>query len=106
MQSPRQGSQDEIQAAIDRAEGERREIGATLTVTESAEALTIVPQAAEAYRRRIAAGLDNDPAAAAKARTILRYPLTISDFVSRFLMTCEALSTTKEIYAFTVFERA
>lgn len=34
------------------------------------------------------------------------YPLTISDFVSRFLMTCEALSTTKEIYAFTVFERA
>jgi putative transposase len=34
------------------------------------------------------------------------YPLTISDFVSRFLLTCESLSTTKEIYAFTVFERA
>jgi putative transposase len=34
------------------------------------------------------------------------YPLTISDFVSRYLMTCEALSTTQEIYAFTVFERA
>lgn len=64
--------QDEIQAAIDRAEGKRREIGATLTVNESAKVLTIVPQAAEAYRRQIAAGLDNDPAAASKARTILR----------------------------------
>ncbi len=34
------------------------------------------------------------------------YPLTISDFASRYLLTCEALATTKEIYAFTVFERA
>jgi putative transposase len=34
------------------------------------------------------------------------YPLTISDFASRFLIACEALSTTKERYAFTVFERA
>jgi len=34
------------------------------------------------------------------------YPLTISDFASRYLLTCEALSTTQEIYAFTVFERA
>jgi len=33
------------------------------------------------------------------------YPLTISDFASRYLLTCEALSTTQEIYAFTVFER-
>jgi putative transposase len=33
------------------------------------------------------------------------YPLTISDFASRYLLSCEALSTTKEIYAFTVFER-
>jgi putative transposase len=33
------------------------------------------------------------------------YPLTISDFVSRYLLTCEALATTKEVYAFTVFER-
>ena len=33
------------------------------------------------------------------------YPLTISDFASRFLITCEALSTTQEVYAFTVFER-
>src|SRR5207253_3407688 len=33
------------------------------------------------------------------------YPLTISDFASRYLITCDALSTTQEIYAFTVFER-
>lgn len=28
------------------------------------------------------------------------YPLTISDFASRYLLTCEALSTTEEVYAF------
>jgi putative transposase len=33
------------------------------------------------------------------------YPLTITDSLSRFLLCCEALETTKEIYAFTVFER-
>jgi len=33
------------------------------------------------------------------------YPLTISDFASRYLMSCEALATTQQIYAFTVFER-
>lgn len=32
------------------------------------------------------------------------YPLTITDFASRYLIACEALSTTKEAYAFTVFE--
>ena len=34
------------------------------------------------------------------------YPLTITDFASRYLLTCEALSTTQEKFAFTVFERA
>ena len=34
------------------------------------------------------------------------YPLTITDFASRYLLACEASSTTKEVYAFTVFERA
>ena len=33
------------------------------------------------------------------------YPLTVTDFASRYLLACEALATTKEIYAFTVFER-
>ena len=34
------------------------------------------------------------------------YPLTITDFASRYLLCCEALETTKESFAFTVFERA
>jgi putative transposase len=34
------------------------------------------------------------------------YPLTITDFASRYLLCCEALETTKECYAFSVFERA
>ena len=33
------------------------------------------------------------------------YPLTISDHASRYLFACEALHTTREVYAFTVFER-
>jgi putative transposase len=34
------------------------------------------------------------------------YPLTITDFSTRYLLSCEALETTKEPYAFSVFERA
>ena len=34
------------------------------------------------------------------------YPLTVTDFASRYVITCDALSTTKEMYAFSVFERA
>ena len=34
------------------------------------------------------------------------YPLTITDYASRYLFTVDALSTTKELYAFSVFERA
>jgi putative transposase len=33
------------------------------------------------------------------------YPLTITDFASRYLLSCEALATTAEKFAFTVFER-
>ncbi|NJN40409.1 MAG: IS481 family transposase [Gammaproteobacteria bacterium] len=33
------------------------------------------------------------------------YPLTVTDFASRYLLGCEALSTTQELYAFSVFER-
>lgn len=33
------------------------------------------------------------------------YPLTITDHVSRFLLACEGLETTKEQFAFSVFER-
>jgi len=34
------------------------------------------------------------------------YPLTITDYASRYLLACEALATTREPYAFAVFERA
>lgn len=33
------------------------------------------------------------------------YPLTISDFASRYLLGCEALSSTRELLAFAVFKR-
>jgi putative transposase len=33
------------------------------------------------------------------------YPLTITDYRSRYLITCEALESTKETFAFSVFER-
>jgi putative transposase len=33
------------------------------------------------------------------------YPLTVTDFASRYLLLCEALGTTQERLAFTVFER-
>src|ERR1700704_983875 len=32
------------------------------------------------------------------------YPLTITDFASRYLICCDALATTKEMYVFPVFE--
>jgi len=38
-------------------------------------------------------------------RALIRYPLTITDFASRYLLTCEALATTQERFAFTVFDR-
>jgi putative transposase len=34
------------------------------------------------------------------------YPLTITDFASRYLIVCDALETTREMYAFAVFARA
>lgn len=33
------------------------------------------------------------------------YPLTITDFSTRYLLACDGLTTTKEEYAFTVFQR-
>ncbi len=33
------------------------------------------------------------------------YPLTITDYSSRYLLACESLESTKERFAFTVFER-
>jgi len=33
------------------------------------------------------------------------YPLTITDFASRYLLCCEGLQSTREHFAFSVFER-
>ncbi|HEY3786394.1 MAG TPA: helix-turn-helix domain-containing protein [Steroidobacteraceae bacterium] len=33
------------------------------------------------------------------------YPLTITDFAGRYLISCEALKSTRAMYAFTVFEQ-
>jgi hypothetical protein len=63
----------ELQAAIDRAEGKRRELheqqrGANVPMSK---ALAIMPRAAELYRRQVARGLDGNPQAAQKARLFL-----------------------------------
>jgi hypothetical protein len=51
---------DELQAALDRAEYKRRELAEPRPthVSESAKLLTILPNAAELYRRQITLGLD------------------------------------------------
>lgn len=62
---------DGIQAAIDRAEEKRRElVNEQPAAKQSAKVLSMLPNAAEAYRRQIEQGLDNDPRAAGKARVI------------------------------------
>ncbi|MDB6102073.1 MAG: pinR [Gammaproteobacteria bacterium] len=64
---------DEIQAAIDRATQKRREIEQQQQiVTPTGSVFAMLPRAAEAYRRQITLGLDGDPRAALKARSILR----------------------------------
>ena len=64
---------DELQAAIEKAEEKRRELqeqqaGAAL----SGRAPSILPRAAELYRRQVALGLEGDPQATLKARVFLR----------------------------------
>lgn len=64
---------DELQVAIERAEAKRRElIEARPAERENARVLAMLPRAAELYREQIDQGLGGDPAASAKARTILR----------------------------------
>jgi DNA invertase Pin-like site-specific DNA recombinase len=64
---------DEIQAAIDRAEGKRRELSEQAgIVMPSRKLIAMLPQAAELYRQQIALGLEGDPKASLSARTFLR----------------------------------
>ena len=64
---------DEIQAAIDRAEQKRNDVLDTQPAAKrSAKMLAALPRAAEAYRRQIEKGLQDDARAAGKARVLLR----------------------------------
>lgn len=64
---------DELQAVIDRAETKRRQaFDVQPTERENARVLAMLPRTAELYREQIDQGLGGDPAASAKARTILR----------------------------------
>jgi site-specific DNA recombinase len=64
---------DEIQAAIDLATAKRKELqDQQHGAIPSGKMFTMLPRAAEAYRRQITLGLDGDPRAALKARLILR----------------------------------
>ncbi|HEY0682268.1 MAG TPA: zinc ribbon domain-containing protein [Steroidobacter sp.] len=64
---------DELQAAIERAEAKARELGVLDAASAPAmKAFTMLPKAAEAYRRQITLGLEREPRAALEARLILR----------------------------------
>ena len=64
---------DEIQVAIERAEAKRSELqGLDMAGIPPAKVFRTLPRAAEEYRRQIALGLDGEPRAALKARSILR----------------------------------
>jgi site-specific DNA recombinase len=64
---------DEIEAAIGRAEGKLRELQARQpSAKESARLLSMLPRAAELYRRQVANGLSGDIREALKARVTLR----------------------------------
>jgi len=64
---------DELQAAIDLAEGKRRELLAQQPAAKkTARVLSMLPKAAEVARREITAALAGDSRASLKARVILR----------------------------------
>jgi hypothetical protein len=64
--------EDELQAAIYRAEEKRRELPEHLSANLPAKAIAFMSKAAEFYRRQVAQGLDGNPQAALKARVFLR----------------------------------
>ncbi len=66
-------TEDELQAAIDRAQTKRQELAVSQPVSGAARILTMLPRAAEIYRQHVIAGLEGkDPEATAKARSMLR----------------------------------
>ncbi len=64
---------DELQLAIEAVQRKRCDLlDIQPAARQSAKILTMLPNAAQAYRQQIERGLDNDPREAAKARIILR----------------------------------
>jgi hypothetical protein len=64
---------DELQAAMDRAEQKRRELEEQqASIGRPANALSMLPRAAELYRRQVALGLAGHADATLKARVFLR----------------------------------
>jgi site-specific DNA recombinase len=64
---------DELQAGIERAEAKRTDLqGDQPAARATAKVLSMLPKAADAYRRQIAAGLDGSPRSAARARAAIR----------------------------------
>lgn len=69
---------DELQAAIERAEAKARELGGLEAAsTPAMKAFTMLPRAAEAYRRQITLGLEGEPCAALKSRLICESYLAV-----------------------------
>src|SRR5438105_7670741 len=65
--------EDELQAAIDRAEAKRRELQEEVSTNLlPANAITFMSHSAELYRRQVAQGPGGNPQAALKARVFLR----------------------------------
>jgi hypothetical protein len=65
---------DEIQAAIDRADAKRRDLEAQqpFAVGQSMQIQSVLPRAAEMYRRQVNEGLNGNASAAVKASEVLR----------------------------------
>jgi hypothetical protein len=64
---------DEIEAALERAEGKRRELEGQLPEAQQfSNMLSILPKAAELFRHQVVQGLNGNPQEAGKARVTLR----------------------------------
>ena len=62
-------TQDELKAVLDRAEDKRKELVRALPeARESVRIMSMLPKAADMYKRRIAEAVDGEPRAVAKAR--------------------------------------
>jgi predicted nucleic acid-binding Zn-ribbon protein len=85
---------DELQLAIDTAQRKRRDlVNAQPEARHSAKIIAALPKAAEAYRRQIKRGLDNNPREANKARVILKDLLGRYRCVQGLMAVCGLSST-------------